>query len=279
MPADIIDRATRDADAMMRVRVDDAGAITRGRSLRVSRISFERRKGEAPAALHSMSFGRRSSDLSSTRTVSFGRKNKMMTGSRTLSFTSARRGPRMVTIFKQNDQDALGLTLAQPDTRDTERLRALKQGMPEGIGVLVSRIAPDGLIARSKRTIVQGDFICAINGVRCHDYMHARDLLQGARGVIQLLVVPSCGLPDGWEVHRRDGVNVYRNAAQHVITLDHPAAWIVQEDLPLPKGSALDRWHIAFHMVSVCNSLVGQTSWVGARDDIGGEEALQHERL
>jgi len=256
------------------------------RTSRVSRISFERRKGEAPAALHSMSFGRRSSDLSSTRTVSFGRaKNKTTGGSRTLSFTRARRGSRVVTIFKGQDQDPLGITLAQPDTRGADRLLALKQAMPDGIGVLISRIAPDGLIARSKRSIVQGDFICAINGVRCHDYMHAKDLLQEARGVIQLVVVPSCDLPDGWEVHRRDGVNVYRNAAKHVITLDHPAAWIVQEDLPAPKGNALDRWHVAFHMVSVCNSLVGQTSWVGPRDDIAGPSdtdtasALQHERL
>jgi C-terminal processing protease CtpA/Prc len=105
------------------------------------------------------------------RTTSFGRAPRTRRASHAGYVASS---IRAVTVFKTAGE-ALGMTLAKPGV----------DGLAvEGEGVLVSRIARGGAVAKSKR-ITPGDTICAVNGLSCLDYRHCAELLRSADGLIQ----------------------------------------------------------------------------------------------
>lgn len=229
--------------------------LTRAATMRSRVLSFGRRprqQSEKPE--------RRMSGTAAVRSISFGRARNGVT-TRTTSFGRARRmsyaGPsiREVTVYK-NAGDVLGMTLAKP---------GLDGFAVEGQGVLVSRIAKGGAVAKSKR-ISAGDTICAVNGVSCLDYRHCAEQLRSAEGLIQLVVATAGGLPDGWEQRMdRKGVTYYRNAALRCTSYDHPSSIPAKnEDARSPAAAAnalspRTRWRSAFHTVALVNSLAGET--------------------
>jgi len=171
---------------------------------------------------------------------------------------------REVTIFK-GAEAVLGMTLAKP---------TIDGLTTDGEGVLVVRLLPGGIIAKTKR-IAPGDLILAVNGVKCRNYSQAAQLLREAQGVLQLVITSTGPLPDGWQATTdKKGTTLFRNAALGVITHDHPLTAEGEaepeaepECLASPKKmrTARDRWHTAYHTVSMVNSLAGETE----REDRG----------
>lgn len=252
--------------------------LERTSTLRAKTIKTARRMSNAlvPSTgnvVRTLSFGR--------RPLSFARRPKQQSP----RSEHVHAAIREVSIFKHDGDDSLGLTLVKP----------VVNGAPEGEGVLIASVVPGSIAAKTKR-IHAGDWLCAVNGTRASDYKHAADLLRAARGVCQLVLATSEGLPDGWEAHTdRAGVVYYRHAALQLRSYAHPAALNIVKggsgspESPVKKrrpslgddaesSGALSRWHAAFHTVALVNSLAGETETIDALLDAGAEEAALHAR-
>ena len=126
-------------------------------------------------------------------------------------------------MYREDASVPLGLRLAAIGTGHPTRDGAGIEDRNRGrYGVVVARIASEGLVGQTKR-VRAGDVLHAVNGVVVASHTEAKELLRHASGVIQFVVTRTEQLPDGWEQKAdKEGTLYYLQRAQGFWSFTHP---------------------------------------------------------
>jgi len=246
-------------------------------------LSFGRKRTASVNTVGGGGFNRRASITGRRASIPGARRSSSTVGARRSSTILAQ--ARDVSVYKPSKDTPIGLAL----NVDHCAVAATK-------GALIVKVAADSPAAKCGR-FQPGDIIRAVNGVAATDVKHASALLRAAEGVVQLVILPATALPDGWAVQvDRSGEQFYTHEGLKLKSYAHPAcinleAQVAPESPPKRARAAraagpLQRWHMAFHTVSVVNRFNGDVERIEKRRSRRGMEnthmggnILQHERV